>query len=148
MCNTHTHNTLNKKMHRLGWWQTSVAIFPPAVSKYISNEDGVIAPTCLPIDSYEVIISSCAGSGQLHHIGWKLGSFTHVIIDESCQALEPEVIMNTKVFIYFFFPSVSLLFCFLTISITFPFPSHPLPSHIHIFTCILIHNIMHIYNNR
>lgn len=96
-------------MHRLGWWQTSLASFPPALLKYTSNKDGVITPHCPPPPpssgsrvgyNYEVIVSSCAGSGQLAMLGWKPGNFTHVIIDESCQALEPEVTSLRECFIF------------------------------------------------
>ena len=34
-----------------------------------------------------------AGGGPLRPVGWKPGSFTHVFVDESCQALEAEVLI-------------------------------------------------------
>ena len=55
----------------------------------------MLVPLCPPPphSTYKVIVTTCAASGQLRLLGWRRGSFTHVLVDESCQALEPEVLV-------------------------------------------------------
>ena len=33
----------------------------------------------------QVIVCTCAGAGQLRLLGWEPGSFSHIVVDESCQ---------------------------------------------------------------
>ena len=58
-----------------------------------------IEPYCLDTDNidvaskYRVIIATCVTAGGLHRLHLSVGHFTHVFVDESGQATEPECLL-------------------------------------------------------
>ena len=62
---------------------------------FTKNEGGVLVPVCPPPprSSLSVIVTTCAASAQLRLLGWRRGHFSHILVDESCQALETEVLV-------------------------------------------------------
>ena len=58
-----------------------------------------IEPYCLDTDSidvaskYRVVIATCVTAGGLHRLHLSVGHFTHVFVDESGQATEPECLL-------------------------------------------------------
>lgn len=50
-------------------------------------------PTLEEFEPFNLVISTCGGAGILHGIGGAHLGFTHVLVDEAGQALEPEVVL-------------------------------------------------------
>lgn len=88
-----------ERIHRSGQVKTSDMVRLNAAQR---NEDTVpdcVKPYCCYGDNldlasrYRVVISTCASAGILYTLGIKAGHFSHVFVDESGQATEPECLI-------------------------------------------------------
>uniref|UniRef100_A0A7S2F4L8 RNA helicase n=1 Tax=Octactis speculum TaxID=3111310 RepID=A0A7S2F4L8_9STRA len=85
-----------KELFRMYWWQAKLAQVPPSLLAYTGTTEGggILSPVkARPDSTFSVVVTTCAGSGLLKILGWKRGDFSHIIVDESCQAVEPEVLI-------------------------------------------------------
>lgn len=42
---------------------------------------------------HRIVVSTCSSAGMFHNVGIQVGHFTHVFLDEACQATEPEALI-------------------------------------------------------
>ncbi|KAH9825185.1 P-loop containing nucleoside triphosphate hydrolase protein [Melampsora americana] len=71
----------------------------PGLEKVVCR-NGRDGPFCTPelevLKNYRVVISTCLSAGVLAGVGVPAGHYTHVMIDEAGQAMEPEVMVPMK----------------------------------------------------
>lgn len=71
----------------------------PGLEKVVCR-NGRDGPFCTPglevLKRYRVVISTCLSAGVLAGVGVPAGHYTHVMIDEAGQAMEPEVMVPMK----------------------------------------------------
>ena len=78
---------------RLNWWQRKQDSVDPAMLRFCFTCDGQFEiPSRNSIKNRKVCITTCAGAGMLLRIGLR-GEFSHIIVDEAAQALEPEALV-------------------------------------------------------
>ena len=78
---------------RLNWWQRKQDSVAPALLRYCSTRDGQFDVFSRNnIKNKTVVITTCACAGVLQRMGSR-GHFTHIIVDEAAQALEPEALV-------------------------------------------------------
>lgn len=71
-------------------------LVPPEIVDYIQyDEENKIftLPSLQAIRNYRVIVSTCTNSAQLFGIGVGKDHFTHIILDEAAQVMEPEALI-------------------------------------------------------
>ena len=82
------------EMHRFIWAKRKVSAVPTALLGF-THQDGESGEfSYLPLDQLlakRVIVSTSLASGLLHECQVPQGHFTHILVDEAGQALEPEL---------------------------------------------------------
>ena len=78
---------------RLNWWQRKQDSVAPALLRYCYTRDGQFdVPSRNSLKNKTVVITTCACAGVLLRMGLR-GQFSHIIVDEAAQALEPEALV-------------------------------------------------------
>ncbi|OQS00332.1 helicase mov-10-B.1-like [Thraustotheca clavata] len=83
-------------LFRLNWHFRSTTSLPSALLRfsYIDpGQDIFSLPELDVLEEYRVIVSTACASGILSFAGLPRGHFSNIIVDEACQATEPEVIV-------------------------------------------------------
>jgi helicase MOV-10 len=62
------------------------------------NTGAFVIPSADVMREFRVVISTCVTSGRLHILGLSRGEFTHIFVDESGQAMEPECLVPINCF--------------------------------------------------
>lgn len=45
------------------------------------------------IGRHRITVGTCSALGQLHYMGFPPNHFTHILVDEAGQAMEPEILI-------------------------------------------------------
>ena len=53
-------------------------------------------PSLERLEGFRIIVATCVSAGILHGVGVKRGHFSHIIIDEGGQCMEPEAMIPIK----------------------------------------------------
>lgn len=57
------------------------------------HKGGFEIPDCATLETYDVVISTLVSSGQIYSLGVDPGFYSHIVVDEAGQALEPEIMI-------------------------------------------------------
>ena len=82
------------EMHRFVWNKRRIETVPPALLTYCHQDAKSGGLAYLPLEALitkRVMIATSLASGVLHDCGIPQGHFTHILVDEAGQALEPEL---------------------------------------------------------
>lgn len=90
---------LAERLHKSGVLKISDMVRLNAFQRNDDNIPDSIRPYCTVgenldiIVRYRILVCTCVSSGLLYSLGLKTGHFTHVFVDESGQATEPECLI-------------------------------------------------------
>lgn len=84
-----------EKLFRLMSFQRARVEVPPEVDafcRYSEETHGYVAPSLEVLESFQVIVATCAMAGKLHNYGMKENSFSTVVVDEAGHAWEADIL--------------------------------------------------------
>lgn len=84
-------------LFRLNAPSRPVELLPSPVRKFSSVLNGHFnVPDVAVLMQYRVIVSTCVSSSIAFAVGMPRGHFSHIVVDEAGQALEPEIMIPIK----------------------------------------------------